>query len=106
MIDPELTEKWINQEKDIGKQLKKCLKKEINTINLYSSPFTRTLMTWLNILKKLNLEHNNIFIVNDLFEILSENNFKYFPYNDLLINNKTEKKDLYQKFINISIFDK
>ena len=98
--DPELTEKGINQAKDIGKQLKKCLKKEINTINLYSSPFTRTLMTGFNIIKKLNLEYNNIFIVNDLFEISSENNFKYFPFNYLLINNKIEKNELFQKFIN------
>ena len=95
--DPELTIKGINQAKDIGKDLKKCLKKEINTINLYSSPFTRTLMTGLNILKKLNLENNNIFIVNDLFEISSENNFTYFPYNDLLINNKIEKKRFISK---------
>ena len=30
--DPELTEKGINQAKDIGKQIKKCLKKEINLL--------------------------------------------------------------------------
>ena len=57
-------------------------------------------MTGLNIVKKLNLDNNNIFIVNDLFEVCSENNFKYFPLSSLLINSKIEKKDLYQKFIN------
>ena len=98
--DPELTEKGVKQAKDIAKQLKKSLKKDINTINLYSSPFTRTLMTGLNIVKNLNLKNNNIFVVNDLFEIASENNFKYFPLNHLLINNKKEKNNLYQKFIN------
>ena len=98
--DPELTEKGIKQAKDIANQLIKSLKKEINTLNIYLSPFTRTLMTGLNIVKKLNLENNNIFIVNDLFEVCTEFNFKYFPLSSLLINNKTEKKDLYQKFIN------
>ena len=98
--DPELTEKGIKQAIDIGKQIKKSLKKEVNTINLYSSPFTRTLMTGLNIAKKLNLKNNNIFTVNGLFEFCSENNFKYFPLNSLLINNKKEKNNLYQKFIN------
>ena len=103
--DPELTEKGINQAKDIGKQIKKCLKKEINTINLFSSPFTRTLMTGLNIMKTLNLKNNNIYIVNDLFEYASKSNFNYLPLNDLLINNKKEKKNLYQKFINSYLED-
>ena len=97
--DPELTEKGIRQAKDIGNQIKKSIKKEINTINVYSSPFTRTLMTGLNLVKKLNLKKNNIFITNSLFEIASENNFKYFPLNSLLINNKLRQKNLYEKFI-------
>ena len=70
------------------------------TINLFSSPFTRTIMTGLNILKELNVENNNIYIVKNLFEVSSEKNFKYFPLNNLLIYNKEEKSDLYQKFIN------
>ena len=90
--DPELTEKGIKQAKDIAKQIQKSLKKEINTLNIYISPFTRTLMTGLNIVKKLNLDNNNIFIVNDLFEVCSENNFKYFPLSSLLINSKIDKK--------------
>ena len=98
--DPELTEKGIKQAKDIAHQIKKSLKKEIKTINLYSSPFTRTLMTGLNIVKSLNLKNNNIFVVNDLFEYASEGNFKYLPLNSLLINNKNEQNNLYQKFIN------
>ena len=57
-------------------------------------------MTGLNIAKKLNLKNNNIFTVNGLFEFFFENNFKYFPLNSLLINNKKEKNNLYQKFIN------
>lgn len=97
--DPELTEKGIKQAKDIGNQIKKSLKKEINTINIYSSPFTRTIMTGLNIAKKLKLKNNNLYIVNPLFEIASENNFKYFPLNSLLIKNKNQKKILYEKFI-------
>ena len=91
--DPELTEKGIRQAIDIGNQIKKSIKKEINTINVYSSPFTRTLMTGLNLVKKLNLKKNNIYITNSLFEIASENNFKYFPLKSLLINNKN--KNLY-----------
>ena len=98
--DPELTEKGIKQAQDIGNKLKKYLNKEINTVNLYSSPFTRTIMTGLNVIKELNLENNNIYIVKNLFEVSSENNFKYFPLDTLLINNKEEKNDLYQKFIN------
>ena len=101
--DPELTEKGIKQAKDIAKQLKKSLKKDINIINLYSSPFTRTIMTGLNIVKNLNLKNNNFFVVNDLFEIASENNFKYFPLNHLLINNKKEKNKLYEQFIKLHI---
>ena len=97
--DPELTEKGIKQAKDIGNQIKKSLKKEINIINIYSSPFTRTIMTGLNIAKKLELKNNNLYIVNPLFEIASENNFKYFPLNSLLIKNKNQKKILYEKFI-------
>jgi broad specificity phosphatase PhoE len=98
--DPELTEKGIKQALDIGNQIKKCLKKDIDTINLYSSPFTRTLMTGLNIIEKLSLKNNNIFIANGLFEIASLNNFKYYPLDSLLINNKNENKNLYSKFIN------
>ena len=97
--DPELTEKGIKQAKDIGNQIKKSLKKEINTINIYSSPFTRTIMTGLNIAKKLKLKNNNLYIVNSLFEIASENNFKYFPLKSLLIKNKNQKKILYEKYI-------
>ena len=74
------------------------------TINLFSSPFTRTIMTWLNILKELNVENNNIYIVKNLFEVSSEKNFKYFPLNNLLIYNKEEKSDFYQIFINFSWF--
>jgi len=95
--DPELTEKGILQAKDIGKQIKKSIKNEINILNIYSSPFTRTIMTGLNLAKKLNLKNNNIYITNSLFEIASENNFKYFPLKSLLINNKN--KNLYEKFI-------
>ena len=97
--DPELTEKGIKQAKDIGNQIKKSLKKEINTINIYSSPFTRTIMTGLNIAKKLKLKNNNLYIVNSLFEIASENNFKYFPLKSLLIKNKNQNKILYEKYI-------
>ena len=97
--DPELTEKGIKQAKDIGNQIKKSLKKEIKILNLYSSPFTRTIMTGLYLSKQLNLKNNNIYITNPLFEIASKNNFKYFPLESLLINNKKEKKNLYEKFI-------
>ena len=99
--DPELTEKGILQAKDIGKQIKKSIKNEINILNIYSNIFTRTIMTGLNLAKKLNLKNNNIYIINSLFEIASENNFKYFPLKSLLINNKN--KNLYEKFILNSI---
>ena len=97
--DPELTEKGIKQAKDIGNQIKKSIKKEIDTLNIYSSPFTRTIMTGLYLAKILNLKNNNIFITNSLFEIASENNFKYFPIDSLLINNKNKKNNVYEKFI-------
>ena len=104
--DPELTDKGIKQAKDIGKQIEKSLKKEINTINLYSSPFTRTLMTGLNIVKDLNLNNNNIYLVNDLFEIASEKNFAHFlPLNHLLINYKNDNNNYYEKFINYYLKD-
>jgi broad specificity phosphatase PhoE len=91
--DPELTEKGIKQAKDIGNQIKKSIKKEINTLNIYTSPFTRTIMTGLNLAQKLKLKNNNIFIFNSLFEIASVNNFKYFPLNTLLIKNKKQKNN-------------
>lgn len=97
--DPELTKKGIKQAKDIGTQIKKSLKKEMNTINIYSSPFTRTIMTGINLAKKLNIKKNNMYIVNSLFEIASKNNFNYFPLNSLLINNKSNQKKLYEKYI-------
>lgn len=101
--DPELTEKGIKQAKDIGNQIKKSLKKEINTLNIYTSPFTRTIMTGINLAQKLKLKNNNIFIFNSLFEIASVNNFKYFPLNTLLIKNKKQKNNLYEKYILNSI---
>ena len=97
--DPELTKKGIKQAKDIGTQIKKSLKKEMNTLNIYSSPFTRTIMTGINLAQKLNIKKNNICIVNSLFEIASKNNFNYFPLNSLLINNKSNQKKLYEKYI-------
>ena len=97
--DPELTKKGIKQAKDIGTQIKKSLKKEMNTLNIYSSPFTRTIMTGINLAQKLNIKKNNIYIVNSLFEIASKNNFNYFPLNSLLINNKSNQKKLYEKYI-------
>ena len=97
--DPELTKKGIKQAKDIGTQIKKSLKKEMNTLNIYSSPFTRTIMTGINLAQKLNIKKNNIYIVNSLFEIASRNNFNYFPLNSLLINNKSNQKKLYEKYI-------
>ena len=97
--DPELTKKGIKQAKDIGTQIKKSLKKEMNTLNIYSSPFTRTIMTGINLAQKLNIKKNNIYIVNSLFEIASKNNFNYFPLNSLLINNKSSQKKFYEKYI-------
>ena len=97
--DPELTKKGIKQAKDIGTQIKKSLKKEMNTLNIYSSPFTRTIMTGINLAQKLNIKKNNMYIVNSLFEIASKNNFNYFPLNSLLINNKSNQKKLYEKYI-------
>jgi len=109
--DPELTENGINQAKEVGNKIKQILNKEIDTINLYSSPFTRTLMTGLNMVKTLNLKNNNIFIANDLFEMATPQVFKYNPLDQLLINNKDNKKELYEEFINkdlqsINNFDK
>ena len=87
--DPELTPKGINQAKDIGKQLKKCLKKEIKLINLYTSPFTRTIMTGLNVINQINENRkSNILLIKGLSEMYTENNFKYNPFDTLLINNK------------------
>ena len=97
--DPELTKKGIKQAKDIGTQIKKSLKKEMNVVNIYTSPFTRTIMNGINLARNLNIKKNNFYIVNSLFEIASENNFKYFPLNSLLINNKLRQKNLYEKFI-------
>ena len=100
--DPELTENGINQAQDVAKQIKKSIKNnkdKISTLNIYCSPFTRTIMTGLNVALKLNLENNNLFIVNSLFEIATKNNFEFFPLNSLLINNKSDKKNEYEKFI-------
>ena len=58
--DPELTEKGIKQAKDIGNQIKKSIKKEIHTLNIYTSPFTRTIMTGINLAQKLKSTAENL----------------------------------------------
>ena len=97
--DPELTKKGIKQAKDIGIQIKQSIKNNMKMLNIYTSPFTRTIMTGINLAKKLNLEKNNFYVINSLFEIASKNNFAYFPLNSLLINNKSKQKNLYEKYI-------
>ena len=73
--DPELTKRGIFQSKNIGEQILKRLDINLSEINLFISPFTRTIMTSLNVIKKLKEKFNSIiinyYIIKDLSEYLS-----------------------------------
>ena len=58
--DPELTKRGILQAQNIGHQILKRLDIKLSEINLFISPFTRTIMTSLNVGKKLNEKNNYI----------------------------------------------
>jgi broad specificity phosphatase PhoE len=103
--DPELTKRGILQAQNIGHQILKRLDIKLSEINLFISPFTRTIMTSLNVGKKLNEKNNSIeinyYIIKDLSEFLSQKMFEEFSYNDLLYYNHNNKKlkELYEELI-------
>jgi broad specificity phosphatase PhoE len=105
ICDPELTKKGISQAQDIGCQIVKRLELNLSEINLFISPFTRTIMTALNVGKEILKKHNsvkiNYYIIKDLSEFLSKKIFHKSPFNDLLYynQNKENKKNLYEELI-------
>ena len=96
--DPELTALGKKQAKEIGQRvLERCDK--FDYVNVYSSPFTRTLMTGLAFIDNFNICDNKcIYISKDLSEFLSINGFKYDPLPTLLINNTN--KFIRESFLN------
>jgi broad specificity phosphatase PhoE len=86
--DPELTINGINQARSIGAQLKLLIKTENiepKNISLYSSPFSRTLMTTLGVIEGLSQEEANYSfkIMNGAYEYLNHEKFKAHPENIL-----------------------
>ena len=106
--DPELTKRGIFQSKNIGEQILKRLDINLSEINLFISPFTRTIMTSLNVIKKLKEKFNSIkinyYIIKDLSEYLSERMFSEFSFKDLLYynHNNKELQKLYEEFISMN----
>ena len=106
--DPELTKRGIFQSKNIGEQILKRLDINLSEINLFISPFTRTIMTSLNVTKKLKEKFNSIiinyYIIKDLSEYLSERMFSEFSFKDLLYynHNNKELQKLYEEFISMN----
>ena len=106
--DPELTKRGIFQTKNIGEQILKRLDINLSEINLFISPFTRTIMTSLNVIKKLKEKFNSIkinyYIIKDLSEYLSERMFSEFSFKDLLYynHNNKELQKLYEEFISMN----
>ena len=106
--DPELTKRGILQAQNIGHQILKRLDIKLSEINLFISPFTRTIMTSLNVIKKLKEKFNSIkinyYIIKDLSEYLSERMFSEFSFKDLLYynHNNKELQKLYEEFISMN----
>ena len=95
--DPELTEIGIKQAINIGKRIKNQCDFNFDVINMYSSPFTRTIMTGYNVINCFdNCNKKNIYLIDDLGEYMNPNGFKYNPFPSLLANNP--KNFLYKKF--------
>ena len=106
LYDPEITSKGISQSFSIANQLLKLfnINNNVKEINLFVSPFTRTILTGLNLCNELSkfikINNKNIYIVKDLSEFCSEQNFKYNPIDNLLFYNKEKQPLLYEKYIN------
>lgn len=96
--DPELTVLGKKQAKEIGQRVyQRC--DRFDYINIFSSPFTRTLMTGLSFIENFEQCNNKTLnITKDLGEYLSINGFKYDPLPTLLLNNTN--KFIRESFLN------
>lgn len=95
--DPELTNKGLEQAKNIGEQLQCIITCALKSIKVYSSPFTRTLQTGHKVAKAFKDSEVVFHIHEGLSELLGQNNFKYNPLSTLLyynINNNQYKNFL------------
>ena len=110
LYDPELTKNGIFQSISIGNQILNRLDIKISTINIFTSPFSRCIITAINLCNEISKEKfsiiKNIFIIKDLSELYSENNYKYDPTKSILYNNKESEKNLYEEFIGKHIYEK
>ena len=103
--DPELSSIGIKQALDIGYQLKlNLLGINISEINIFTSPFTRTIQTSLNVANGFDINdkiNKNIFIIKDLaekgYKKGFENNLEKGPiYYGIKLN---KYKNLYNQLI-------
>ena len=110
LYDPELTKNGIFQSISVGNQILNRLDIKISIINIFTSPFTRCIMTAINLCNEISKEKfstiKNIYIIKDLSELYSENIFKYDPTESILFNNKEKEKNLYEEFIGKHIYEK
>ena len=103
--DPKLTKKGIEQALNIGKKLNETLfnKLKINEINIFSSPFTRTLMTGIYTCNSLNKNIiKNLYLIKNLSEygidINFQNNKNKSPIS-FFINEDNNYKKLWNEYI-------
>ena len=100
--DTELSSIGINQALDIGYQLKlNLLGISISEINIFTSPFTRTIQTALNTANGFDMNDNinkNIYIIKDLAEIGYKDGFEENVDKGPLYYGKNNNK--YQKLYN------
>lgn len=103
--DPDLTKKGIEQALNIGKKLKETFfnKITINEINIFSSPFTRTLMTGIYTCNSLNKNIlKNLYLISNLSEYgidINFNNNKNKSPISFFINNDKNYKKLWDEYI-------
>jgi len=110
LYDPEITENGIFQSISVGNQILNRLDMKISLINIFTSPFTRTIMTAINLCNEITKDKisiiKNIYIIKDLSELYSENYFKYDPTDSILFYNKEKNKNLYEHFIGKQIYER
>lgn len=104
--DPELSEIGMKQATDIGYQLKfLLLNKNFSEINIFTSPYTRTIMTSIFTANAFDINdkiNKNIYVIKDLSENDVKGGFEKNIDDAPIYYHKEkekEKKDLYNKFI-------
>jgi broad specificity phosphatase PhoE len=101
--DPELTKLGLEQAFSLGSQLSEIFKTAgVKNIRIFSSPFSRTLMTSTSCMKGLGLFNTTLSIDNGLCEFVS---FKECPKNHIaLYSGENQHKDFLGQFINLDTY--